>query len=206
MENGKKSHVRNVLGPFHELLRKVINEAWKRWRGLSAEDRLAFGHSRVMPNVMWAYIQDEARKHFDDTPIVSKEAEGTITYIVDNENGRVVFRFKKMDKRGYSQNFPTQRTMDFYRQLEMPGIPSGIRVDVGYVLNVLGTEINQIMVSYRDGNSVVWTDEIREPSAEVVAMEDYIEEQEVGAKGERKRVTSRSDQTEEKEERKGLSE
>ena len=37
-------------------------------------------------------------------------------------------------------------------------------------------------------------------------MEDYIEEQEVGAGGERKRVSSRSDQIEEKEEKEGLSE
>ena len=150
--------VRKVLEPHHPAIRQVITNAWGKWLSLDGRHRYALSaYPTVRANVIWGFIQDETKRLFQGRPIRPIFSNNTTTFLIDNQ---VLIRFKKLNERGGSNNFPTNRSLQFNENLDLPGIPSGLRVDVGYVLNDLETAINSIMVSYRKGDEVIWTYDI----------------------------------------------
>jgi hypothetical protein len=71
-----------------------------------------------------------------------------------------------MDEDGFSSFYPTQRAIAFIGQLELPGIPHTLkRVEIGYVLNRLKTQIKSVLVSHRRDGAVLWKYPIEGPAA-----------------------------------------
>ena len=157
-----------LFEPFLATFCRIILTGWKSWTDLPDEVRYALRHERTRANVLWAFIQNDADKAFENTPIRKFERYGTYLFTL-GESSPIVFRFKKMDEDGFSQNFPTRFSLDYNEQLELPDVPSTIRVDIGYVLNDLKTEIEKVLISRRDGNRILWKHEISERVAAEVS-------------------------------------
>ena len=157
-----KDDARSILEPYHRELWEIWHTAWKRW--LKLPDRAVLNHDRVRANIVWAFAIDEATSRFDETEEIRiNDAHATKTFEIED---KLLFRFKKMDQKGISRNYPTQRAIFFSNQLELPGIPYGLgRVDIGYVLNDIKTSIVEILVSYRAG---AWKYEILPPATATV--------------------------------------
>lgn len=72
-------------------------------------------------------------------------------------NERVCIRFKKLDGKMMSRNIPTQRTLFYLHQLELPEIPEITKMIAGYKLDRLQTEIEGVHITYPRGTkSIPW--------------------------------------------------
>lgn len=115
---------------------------------------------------------NHATEEFRNTPVQVEEKGGTCNFIL----GGLLFRLKKLDRRGFSRNFATQMSLDFYAQVEIDGIPSVLRLDIGYILNSAATAIEEIRVVRREGNRKKWDYSIP-LSAAGVGIESEVEVQ-----------------------------
>ena len=127
-------------------IQKIIPNAWRKIH----QSGLNF-KPRGRANIMWDEITQNAKNEWaasKDIKIVT--GPQTTHYWIDD---RVVFRFKKCDRNGYTSNIPTQNVLDFHNP-EIEFSQKIIRLEVGYVLNQDETEIQDILVIHRYNNTV----------------------------------------------------
>jgi hypothetical protein len=99
-------------------------------------------------------IVDEARRIFK-TNVVKARGRWLLTAATD-----LVLQFKKVNGRGRTSNIPTDAALEFATQLELPGIPSGTRVTLGYRLNREGTEVQDVRLVATNGIALIWNEEM----------------------------------------------
>ena len=158
---------RSTVRPYYPHLFQAIINAWNRYLQLPEEVRYILSrYKSARANAVWSFILHEAQSLFQDhSSIRAIENPQNTIFVIDE---RVIIRFKKLDSKGFSQNYPTQTALGFNAQLEIPGVPSLLRLDVGYVLNDIGTSISRVLVVCRSGNTVRWLDEIDPPTTATV--------------------------------------
>jgi len=76
----------------------------------------------------------------------------------------IAIRFKKLDDDKRSRNIPTQVTLGFLAQQEIPGIPSTLHLEAGYVLNRLQTDVEGVFIACPSGDRVRWFWELENPA------------------------------------------
>lgn len=148
-----QASVRETLKPYEMKIAKAIRRAWERWRDRSPEDMLVLNNGRTRSSVVWSYMVAEVARALPGSTVKVEPRNGTQDFVVEN---KVMFRLKKMNGRGKSRNFATRLSMDHYAQIEIPGMPELVRLDIGYVLNRTASAITEILVSCRYGKAVVW--------------------------------------------------
>jgi hypothetical protein len=79
--------------------------------------------------------------------------------------GSLIVRFKKLSTRLRTTNYPTQQSLKFDAQLELPHLPPAGRVSVGYRLNQLQTGYLDILAVFSVNNHAVWHYELNRPTA-----------------------------------------
>ena len=164
-----ESSVRAVLDPYADDLFAVVRAGWAEWLALPAAARAVLADARTRANVVWAFMVAEAKARFHDRPgVVIREGNNTVTFLVHSQ---VLCRFKKLDEDGRSANYPTLFALQYNTQTELAGMPEAARVDVGYVLNPLGTAVVHVMVACRDGDEVAWSYALR-PAGPALAGND----------------------------------
>lgn len=72
----------------------------------------------------------------------------------------LIVQCKKLDSRGMPQNYPTKTALQFACQLHIPGIPSGTRLTLGYMLNSPGTAVAEVRLLAQMGTGVAWSREL----------------------------------------------
>jgi len=150
--------VRSILGPYEPQICQIIDRAWRRMSGLPG--RASFDFKRTVATIMHQCTMNEVRATFTGlSDIKLLEGHETIRLLIDQ---RLVVRLKKMDKRGFTRAQPTQATFAFTTPNTMlpfasKDVPDICTVDVGYVLNYLGTRIEMILVAARHGDVVIWS-------------------------------------------------
>jgi len=80
----------------------------------------------------------------------------SITVVIGNS---VYGRFKKINRRGISSNIRTRRNEAILQQqLEIPfaNVPAAANVDIGYVIDPMWTEFDDLRVVCRRGGNVLW--------------------------------------------------
>ncbi len=81
-------------------------------------------------------------------------------------HGKVQVRFKKLNSNMKFSNIPTQQTLDFYEQLELPGIPAAARLVVGYILDETQTQLRKVAITCpktcSNGQENEWHHELEE--------------------------------------------
>ena len=125
--------------------------AWDDW--LTSPYRAVWRCRRSRANFVWEQIIDRAHAAFDTSPDVRiLDANETFRFLVED---LVLFRFKKGDDAGLSNNVPTQLALAFHDHLQnLLGLPEVQRVDIVYQLNRLETEIRDLLVVGRDEDLV----------------------------------------------------
>ena len=128
--------------------------AWDDW--LASPCRAVWRCRRSRANFVWEQIIDRAHAAFDTSPDVRiLDANETFRFLVED---LVLFRFKKGDDVGLSNNVPTQLSLAFHDHSQnLLGLPEVHRVDVVYQLNRLETEIRDLLVVGRDEDLVLWS-------------------------------------------------
>ena len=71
---------------------------------------------------------------------------------------RIALRVKKMDNNLLTSNNPTMQSIAFEsQQLDLPGFEGVIYLNLGYVMNKIGTSIDGVYVTCPDGyKSIAW--------------------------------------------------
>lgn len=149
-----EEQAKEILAPYHPVLCAIVANAWAEWRKLSPEHRMTLGESdRVRANVLWKFMIDQARKLLEGFNVKVIERDNSIQFFIEE---RVLIRLKKLDASGISSSLQTQRSIDFYEQQPLDGIPQVYRLEVGYVLDQLRQSYADILVVARQGDAVVW--------------------------------------------------
>jgi hypothetical protein len=157
MFNDLETRCRQVLAPHAAILAQVPRAAWKRFMQQPDADRLALS---VLPiqraNYVSAMMIDEARTRLVGRPGVREVPNShCVGFLIDDE---VFLRLKHLDAEGLSSNYPTPRAQRFNANLALDGIPpQAIRLDVGYQLNDLQTEVANVLVVRRRRKKVQWS-------------------------------------------------
>ena len=139
--------IKTLMKTHEPAINRIIFNAWQKIHisGLNFKPR---GRA----NIMWDEMTQNAKNEWgfsDDIRIV--ERRQTAEYWISDS--RVVFRLKKCDSDGYTNNYPTQTALKFHD----PQIALDLQItklEVGYVLNQGETDIKNILVIHRHNNTV----------------------------------------------------
>jgi len=157
------------LAPYMATLRKCIQSGWENWVefGRVAPALKAPVSTRGRANLISDWVCNTVRHEFARLRGVRIiEARGFPELIIKE---RYVIRFKKLDRKGRSRNILTKQQRDWFNgQLSFPGMsPEDVsRLVAGYILDLLGTEMERVLVTCPIGASgVAWSINLDSPSA-----------------------------------------
>lgn len=144
-----ENEVKKVLEPIQYEIENIVTKAWQDYRDLT--DSVIFKRTRA--NIVWDRMVSRALKWSEEEPLTRTIIKNnTVCFVIDN---KLLFRFKKGDSLGYSNNVQTKLALAYHDpQKVLPGISSTHRVDVVYMLNPLETEVEDICVVSRTHNVV----------------------------------------------------
>lgn len=170
-----KDKARDTFGPYHDLIWRIVHEAWAEWRtvqALRAEHGIAPPlYRRTIANDVFDAIARRAIPAFGAEPRVTVNVEAQTFKIFV---GGLVARFKKGGEDKLGRNVPTQSAMAFMEaDRVLPGIPpETAKVEIIWLPNDIWTQVETLLVIARDGDELIWEYEIDDPraSAEIIPM------------------------------------
>ena len=142
--------------------RPAMLDAWNRWRALDAKARVDLtGSARAI--IMHDFIIAEVAKRLGDTATLHDKAFLKVFAI----RGYSI-RFKKHDVELVSRNQETKQVRAFMGQMPLDGIPTMYNLEVGYVLDGLGTEVvsTNLVCPNGYGNQPYWHIELHDEGYE----------------------------------------
>lgn len=162
-----KSSVQPILDRYQKPIAEAVIGGWNDWRQSPYVGVWRCKRSRA--NFVWEQIIERAHLALDGTPGVRIiEGHETFQFLLED---RVLFRFKKGDDVGLTANVPTQIALAFHdHERDLFGLPEVHRVEVIYKLNKLETEVVDVLVVARDGDTVVWTHSLLQADQDVVPL------------------------------------
>jgi hypothetical protein len=137
------------LGP----VASVASKAWDRYHQLPAADRLIFG-ARERANCVHAYMLHYAAEYAAQASGVRCFERNQMCGIVIDD--KYAIRFKKIDEDSLSRNQPSKQVEEFRAQIELDGIDASHHLELGYVLNRLGTDLLDVRLVHPAGEGVSW--------------------------------------------------
>jgi len=165
-----------VLDELHDAIpefRPIMAAAWQRWLG-----DIGPGTRKDLDNSTRAFIVHnftiaEAAKRLDGVAEIHDKSALKLFTI-----GDYAIRFKKLDTELMSRNAETDQVKAFMGQLPLDGIPATYHLEVGYVLNSLGTEITATHVVCPNGykNVPYWNIELHDDGYELSDVIDLFPE------------------------------
>lgn len=161
-----KDEAREILGPYHGLISRIVHEAWGEWRtvhGLRTSAGLPPPlYHRTISNDMFDAIARRAILLFGAEPRVSVEQEAQTFKLFFRS--RLLVRFKKGGDDKLGSNVPTQTAMAFIRADGVPPNmpPETAKVEIIWLPNEIWTKVETVLVVARDGDRLIWEYEIDE--------------------------------------------
>ncbi|MEA2561337.1 MAG: hypothetical protein QOH06_2841 [Acidobacteriota bacterium] len=153
-------HVAEIdLGPYLSALHECIASGWQAWElfgEIAPALRLPLTN-RTRANFIYDHITTGARARFADLKRVKiSENRGFLELLIAS---RYIIRFKKLNKSGRSSNIQTKQQLRWFSiQLELPDMPpAAVRLIAGYQLNLLGTEVANVLVTRPVGSVIEWS-------------------------------------------------
>jgi hypothetical protein len=148
-----------TLQPHRERLRGVIQNAFLEWTSLPPE-QLVDRSARTRASWIFDGMVKHARASFVGVPGVELRERRNMFFL--EMDGKVLLRFKKLDRNRKVSNIPTAQQLRLlnqeFVQLELNGIPRKLIIlNAGYQLNPLQTDIENLLVTLQEGRSVTWT-------------------------------------------------
>jgi hypothetical protein len=145
--------VRRILAPREGTINKIVLDAWDRW-WRNPERTLLNRRSRAC--LIHNYMMLSARGAFaGDRGIHIIEGQETLFFLAED---RLLFRLKKGDDHGFSNNISTQASLAFNDPEQMLiDLPPVGRIDITYALNRFETLIDRVLVVARDSDRIAWS-------------------------------------------------
>jgi hypothetical protein len=144
--------VQSALSPLAPILIRAYVRAWEDWKRAGYH----YWRPRGRANFVW-----EQAAHYTALGLAGLPG---VTVVLHNEsyhflvNGTISFRLKKADSAGFTSNYPTQEALAFHDpQMPLTGVPAEQRVEVTYSLNRTQTDLSDIAVVAREGDTIAWT-------------------------------------------------
>jgi hypothetical protein len=159
-----KEDVQAALAEYEPRIRRIVERAWAEWRAVSAfRTSEGFGpilYPRTLANHVFDAIARIAVQEFDTDPSVHVKIEAqTVKFFF---KGSVVGRFKKGDCNKLGQNIRTQSALAFMDAdgvlPEMPPVTE--KVEFIWVANSTQTQLEQVLVTARHYDQLLWDYEI----------------------------------------------
>jgi hypothetical protein len=163
-----EDEARSVTGPYLALLRSCIEDGVRKVEDREKKDP-DFFHvypSGARATITFWQIVDVAEARFRELDGVSvSHNRGFLTILI---NDKIELRFKKLDKRMQSRNFPTRRQVVYQLQLRLVGMDEPTRATAGYQLNLDGT-LKDVLVVCPRGNRIEWSFSIPVDGESIIA-------------------------------------
>ncbi len=164
MDHDPEHTVRATLEPHHSKIRGAILDGFAEVQAVDQYRRENDLGPRLYPRTVTNDIFDAVARRASSTFVgvpgvrVLHETQ-TVKFCFDD---KVLLRFKKGDESHLGRNIQTQASLAFVDpQQDLPGMPSeAVKVEVLYETNVIGNEIEKVLVVARDGNRLLWFYEI----------------------------------------------
>lgn len=137
------SEAYSILESYLPFFHECIIGAWKdfcKWSPYSPH----LITPRTRANIMHDFMTARARNKVNGTyGIRVHESGGLFLLIIED---KINIKFKKLNEDKRPSNIPTQQSLYFMEQMELPGIPFATNLVVGYELNKLQTDISAVSI------------------------------------------------------------
>ena len=157
--------VRRLLAEREPVITRIVLDAWDQWWRNTERPQL---YRRTRATLVHNYMMTLSRHAFvADRGVHVIDGQETHFFLVED---RLLFRFKKGDENGVSNNIDTQAALAFNDPQQMLiDLPDVGRVDIVYILNTFETLVSRVLVVARDGDRVAWSYTIH-PRAENIGL------------------------------------
>ncbi len=159
---------KSTIRPFEAILANIPRQALRAYQK-NHLNKIS-NNGRLKSNNIWGYMIYYAHKAFGQNPKFEFiEHHGTVSIIINGIDHRILFRWKKSDKRGMSNNIQTKLSDAFHDhslRYIFPEIDPD-RIEIVYILDSLGIKIDDVRVVARYGKQLVWSYSIM-PKAKVI--------------------------------------
>jgi hypothetical protein len=148
----KKDGMTRLL-PYTGKLRAAVREAWRRWLHDFKPKYLSAG-PRSERNLVHDLIVEELGKAFAAVPRCGlTKRENRNLLILDDD---LILAVKHLNTRRRPANYPTETALAFNDQQTLPGFLEGVHLILGYVLDELEMEIEDVCVILPNGSTNAW--------------------------------------------------
>ena len=133
-----------------------VMSAHKRYRKNQTNDASLF-MTRTKANIINDYIVNNVKNEFDNDKVRFKcyyIKKQTFRLSINDNEGAVILRFKKMDKKLMVHNIPTQQALSFNEQQTLFG-PT-VNINAGYVTDGLENRVYVTCPESNSTNRLVW--------------------------------------------------
>lgn len=162
----RKDEIFSLLAPYHSTIGDCIGRAWKQY--VSLLQNMPITSPRTRANLLWDWIIGFLKTDFAQTSVNFQDINQTTWFYISQD---VVFRIKKCDEDGFTRNYPTQNALAYYDQdPNLEDMFPIIRLDIGYIVDDLGTAIKDIRVIFRTGSRVEWKYSILDSMSEIIDL------------------------------------
>jgi hypothetical protein len=144
---------RPIVAPRMEFFAKALARTIKAWNEdyVPAQMILDTTARAIILNQVWYHYASEELA--GDTGVIRERNQNQRYFIIDE---RVIVRFKLLDNNFRARNYPTERAMDWVRQLPLMGLPRCERLHLGYRLDLTGNAIKDAFLTLPNGISNDW--------------------------------------------------
>ena len=146
-----------ILAPYSDDLYEIVFSAWRNYPRLY-KDVLNVHTPRSKSSLIHDHMVHHARQAFEGNSKV--RCFDTQRLFLLNFHGKLLVRFKKLYEDKMPRNIPTQQTVLFSEQLELPQIPSATHLVVGYELDAEQLGLQSISITCPNGKQTSWYSEI----------------------------------------------
>lgn len=163
----------DLLGPYHDRLLAAIQRAWKRWAGDLAP-KMPGCRVSPMRTIVQELIVQEIRTDFADdaevTIIETPQHHFLLQVPVVDNDASILLRFKHLDRQMRTANYRTPGSDDFDCHRPLPGIPDGLRLNVGYRLDEADADLSDVRITRAHGDKILWDYALWERGADVTHL------------------------------------
>lgn len=148
-----------VLEPHIPAFNKCWKRAWAKWQQIrqAAPDGSigAALQGRAQASALYDLMVWELEHHFKDVSGVTTSKKGG--FLTLNFYDVLLLRFKKVDQQPRSHNIMTRQQKLFRLQLVLPGFPDVMRAVLGYQLDKLRINLQNLVVVCHTGDELEWS-------------------------------------------------
>jgi hypothetical protein len=146
--------VQSLFEPYEARFVEYWLDAWKRW--VESPQSKTFIYKRTRANDIFDFAMQRAIPDMEATPGVAVRKRHDTAYF--GFQSKLFVRMKKGDERGLGRNYRTQMNLAIVQMGETVPLfdDTPWKIEVTYKLNMLETQIEEILVVARHEDDVLW--------------------------------------------------